>query len=111
MKITKDNIDKLKISDNDKNLLKALLIDIEEINNLSDNVHQEYKKLYIDYQDYHNEYSEERVDPCPDYYGMYTLRFEKNPNEKCGIEMDLDTLDTVICSIYNFTDFMIDFKL
>lgn len=111
MKITTENINDLNISHSNKSLLKALLIDIEELNNLVDNVNQDYKKLYIDFQDWHNEYSEERTDPCPDYYGCYTLRFEKNPNETCGVEMDIEMLDTVICSLVNYVEFIGDFTL
>lgn len=111
MKITIENINNLNISNSNKSLLKALLIDVEDLNNIATNANQEYKKLYIDFQDWHNEYNAERTDPCPDYYGYYTLRFEKNPNEKCGIEMNLEDLDLVICSLYNYAEFMGDFKI
>lgn len=92
MKITDDNI--YYIPKKERSLIKSLLVDLSEINSFSD------KWLYIDWQDYHNEYSPERVDPCPDYYGYYTLR-DKN-NNMIGIEMDIDTLDTVLCTLFNY---------
>lgn len=96
MKITKENLDKLPIIE--RPLVEALLNDLETINSLGT------KKLYIDWQDWHNEYSPERTDPCPDYYGYYTLRFVSN-NDIVGVEMDLDTLDTVMCVLYNYLEY------
>lgn len=93
MRIIDDNINY--IPEKERSLIKALLIDLSEINSFSN------KQLYIDWQDYHNEYSPERVDPCPDYYGYYTLR-DKNNNNMIGIEMDIDTLDTVLCTLFNY---------
>jgi hypothetical protein len=106
MKITKENVDKLNILDNDKRLLNALLLDIAEFNNELDNQNLSNKKLYIDYQDYHNEYSPERTDPCPDYFGYYFLRFENNPNATCGVEMSLDELDNTICTLINLIEYV-----
>ncbi len=102
MKITKENINELNILNVDKCLLNALLLDIDEFNNELDKQNLSNKKLYIDYQDYHNEYSPERCDPCPDYFGYYFLRFENNPNETCGVEMLLDDLDKTLCVLINF---------
>ena len=82
--------------------LYALLIDLEEINNLLEKLNMENRKLYIDY---HDEYSEERVDPCPDYYGFYRLKFEDNQLETVGVEMNIDTLDIVLCSIINLLEY------
>ena len=85
--------------------LYALLVDIEELNNLLEELGLENRKLYIDWQDYHNEYSEERTDPCPDYYGYYRLKFENDHLESVGVEMDIDTLDSVLCSFINFLEY------
>lgn len=109
MKVTIDNINKIDYfggighdyNESFKSILSALLIDIAELNNQID----ENKYIYIDYEDEHTQYSPERTDPCPDYYGYFTLRFENNPYEKIGDYMDLDTLDTVICSLINFVEF------
>ena len=57
-------------------LLYALLLDLAEINNSLEK--KGYDKIYIEYQDYHNEYSPERTDPCPDYYGTYKIYSEGN---------------------------------
>ena len=78
---------------------------IEELNQLLEDKDEAYRKLYIDYQDYHNEYSPERTDPCPDYYGLFSLRFEKNPYETVGDMMTLEELDTILCALVNFMEF------
>lgn len=88
MKITFDNLSSLPISLRELELLKALLNDLNEINSKLD------KEIYIDWNNEHTEYSPERVDPCPDYYGMYRLW---QGNNTLGIEMDLETLDYVMC--------------
>lgn len=84
-----EKIKDIPISDKDKGLLKALLVDLEEINN---NLPKTYH-ISIDWIDKHTKYSSERVDPCPDYYGMYRLWQD---NKTLGIEMDLETLDYVL---------------
>ena len=98
MKITIDNIENLDIKQREKNLLKALLKDLENLNQKS------RESLYIDIQDYHNEYSPERVDPCPDYYGYYTIRTEKDSFETIGVEMTIDDLDIVMCALCNYIE-------
>ena len=102
MKVTREN---LKYVENNQSLLESLLIDLEELNQLLEDKDEAYRKLYIDYQDYHNEYSSERTDPCPDYYGLFSLRFEKNPYETVGDMMTLEELDTILCVLVNFTEF------
>jgi hypothetical protein len=92
MIITKNNIKNIPISDKDKGLLNALLQDLEEINH---NLPSFYIfDICIDWIDKHTKYSPERVDPCPDYYGMYRLW---QGDKTLGIEMDLETLDYVLC--------------
>jgi len=105
MKITKENINELNIHDSEKKLLNALLDDLKEFNDELDKQNLSNKKLYIDYQNYHNEYSPERCDPCPDYFGYYFLRFENNPHETCGNEMSLDEIDIILCVLINFIEF------
>lgn len=101
MKITDKTIDK--IPKQNHCLVQALLNDLFEINEYSDKKH-----IYIDWQDYHNEYSPERTDPCPDYYGMYSLRFEDS-SDIIGVMMTIEDLDMVLCTLYNFIvpDFII----
>lgn len=99
MKITKENIKDLPISESNKEKLGAILKDIEEINNVGGWFNS---PLYIDWQDYHNEYSPERTDPCPDYYGYYTFRIDNsNYHDHLGLEMDLDELDNSVCLIFD----------
>ena len=68
MKVTYENIEDLPIDNKYKVILKALLTDIDEINNanLKD-------PIYIDWEENHTEYSPEWTEPCPDFYGTYSL--------------------------------------
>jgi len=91
MNVTYDNVDDLPIKK--KLLLKALLKDLDEINAKSN------KKLYINWIDTHTEYSPERTDPCPDYYGMFQIKCE---DDTIGIEMTIEDLDMVMCALYNY---------
>ena len=110
MKVTVDNIANIeRISgydlENGKMILKALLDDIKELNDLLIDKGESYRQIYIDYINEHTEYSPERVDPCPDYYGMFALRFERNPYETIGDIMLLDEVDNAICILINFMEF------
>ncbi len=112
MKITNENIKDINFFAGNTNtvgycqrLLEVLLVDLAALNVLLIANHEEYRLLYIDYENEHTEYSPERTDPCPDYYGTFTLRFENDPSEKIGPNMELDDLDTMICGLYNFVEF------
>ena len=113
MKVTTDNIGDIKFIHDfeyrslqeSKNLLISLLIDVKGLNALLINDNKSNKQIFIDYENEHTEYSPERTDPSPDYYGTFTLRFENDPVEKIGPNMDLDDLDTMICGLYNFIEY------
>ena len=94
MKVTNDNIKTLPISAREQGLLESILMDLEDINKID-------PSLYIDWQDYHDEYSPERTDPCPDYYGYYRIG-SCNKEDFIGIEMTIDDLDMVMCTLYNY---------
>ena len=94
--VTLDDVEKLPLTNREKGLLETLIEDLEKINEKS-----EGRSLYIDRQDFHNEYSPERIDPCPDYYGYYTLRWKHN-DEMVGVEMTIEDLDMVLCTLYNY---------
>ena len=96
MKIIENNIKDIPISDYEKGLLNALLQDLEEINH---NLPLHSPNLELEWIDTHTEYSPERTDPCPDYYGMYRIW---RGDDYIGVEMDLDTLDSALCLLYNF---------
>ena len=104
MKLTVENY-KGVVPYKDCPLCEALLIDLEELNQLLENKDDDYKKLYIDYEVEHTQYSPERTDPCPDYYGLFSLKFEKNPYETVGDYMTIEELDSAMCILINFVEF------
>ena len=111
MKVTINNIKKIKYFANDKRtveqcqyLLETLLDDLLEFNTSLDDHGENYRHVYIDYITEHTEYSQERTEPCPDYYGYFNIRFEKNPYETVGPIVDLDELDTILCALINFEE-------
>lgn len=104
MKITLDNYKDI-IPEKDQIMIHGLLLDLLELNTELECIQEPYRKLYIDYITEHTEYSPERTDPCPDFYGMYKLLFEKNPYESVGTEMTLDELDSALCILINFIEF------
>ena len=96
MKITEENY--TIVPEKEQIILKALLTDLEFINDNSKS------KLFINWIDSHTEYSPEWTDPCPDFYGMYELRLEDDPRESIGVEMTLDELDMVICTLSDYKE-------
>ena len=94
MRVTKNNIDKL--PKEERALVKSLLDDLEEINH---NLPLFTSDLELEWIDTHTEYSPERTDPCPDFYGMYRV---KQGTETLGVEMTLDDLDMALCLLYNY---------
>lgn len=97
MKVTHENVETLPISDSEKVLLYSLLDDlVKEINRHGK------AKLYLNFIDEHTKYSPERVDPCPDYYGMYQLIVEDDPRVTIGVEMTLKELDLAMCVLCNY---------
>lgn len=104
MKVTKENLEEVKKINSKIHIgyLESLCLDLMELNNELENNNLYHKRLYIDIQDYHDEYSSERTDPCPDYYGMLSLRFE---NDNCIIGdfiEKLDELDTILFTLIEF---------
>ena len=97
MEVTLNNIKEISSEKRERFLLTALLLDIDEINSITGD------NLYIDWQDFHNECSPEWTDPCPDYYGYYTIR--TNPYETIGLEATIDQLEEYLCVLSNYVDF------
>ncbi len=91
MKITTKNY--REVPEVEQNLLLSLIWDLADFNRDNND------SLYIDWQDYHNDYSPERTDPCPDFYGWYRLRRD---NDTLGEVMDIDQLDSVICVLSDY---------
>ena len=94
MRINESNIENIPIKE--RALVRALLNDLAEINH---NLPLHSPNLELEWIDTHTEYSPERTDPCPDYYGMYRVW---RGDDYIGVEMDLDTLDSALCLLYNF---------
>jgi hypothetical protein len=94
MKITEKTI--YNIPEKEQPLVIALLNDLAEINH---NLPLRSPDLELEWIDVHTEYSPERTDPCPDFYGMYRIW---RGNDTIGVEMDLDTLDSALCLLHNF---------
>jgi len=85
-------------------LLEGMLDDLATLNGLLIDKDEEYRVLYIDYINEHTEYSPERTDPCPDFYGMFRLRFENDPSNNVGGEMNIDQLDMVLFVLVEFEE-------
>lgn len=88
------------VPEQEQNLIKSLMIDLGDINKIISFTHN---SLYISLDTEHTEYSPERTDPCPDYYGFYRLHNSKD-NDTIGIEMTIDELDSNICTLFNFCE-------
>ena len=100
MRVTKENVESLSYYAGQKRgidscglLLCSLLDELSEINSMLGSE----KSMFIDYENVHTDYSPERTDPCPDYYGCFTLRWVNEPSESIGDFMTLEELDLVLC--------------
>jgi len=97
-----DNLEKINLlPKNERNIIHYLLEEINEINKEVNNHRNYFYNLNIDWQDYHDEYSPERVDPCPDYYGYYSLI---EGNKVIGDKMTIEELDNAIFIIEEFIE-------
>lgn len=97
-----DNIKKIDVlPEKERDLISSLLDEIREINKSVNNHRNYFYDLTIDWQDYHNEYSPERVDPCPDYYSYYSL---VEGNKVIGDKMTIEELDNAIFIIKEFIE-------
>lgn len=104
MTITTDNYKNI-VPEKDQNIIYSLLLDILELNNSREGLN-----LYLDIQDYHNEYSDERIEPCPDYYGTYSINFlaEEGSYNSLVYELSAEELDVAVWSIYKFNELFLD---
>lgn len=86
--------------DNTSNgLLKSLLDDLEIINS------QHNTNIELHQVDKHTEWSPERTDPCPDYYGMYYLYIPET-KETIGDYMYIDDLNETMYILSEFSDYL-----
>ena len=96
--------------EHDKNLLYSLICDLKELNDLLSITGYENCQITIEYENNHTEYSPERVDPCPDFYGMFILTSKNNNNETIGDIMTIDELDQALFIIIEFYKNLINKK-
>ena len=95
-----------------QNLNKFMIVNKDTITNLPENEQKLISSLLEDlpvdlniyWQDWHNEYSPERTDPCPDYYGYY--RICSNKGHQIGVEMTLEELDNAIMIISDTLEYV-----
>lgn len=118
MKITRENFkDFIEFDDSfsKESYVNSLLDDVDEINKIIKNSNFEQKpEFYIDIQLHHDEYSPERTDPCPDFFGYLSIRgtvFNEDGNiVRDGIVGDLkkslSEIDYDLYSIYSILDFI-----
>lgn len=105
MKLTKENIETLPVSDKEKRYLLGDLEDIREINEIC-----KEELFYLYWENQHTEYSAERTDPCPDYYGTYSVRTIED-NELIGLECwSEEELQDRICDIYDTCEYLMGRK-
>jgi len=91
--------------ENQHELLESLVNDVIILNFMLEPMNV---KLYIGYQDQHTDYSPERTDPCPDYYGMFYIGVEEYGT--IGSEMTLDELDSSWMLLGEFIEIIIRAK-
>lgn len=103
MKLTDENY-KEYVPEADQELFKSLLIDLSITNRILVEQGDSYRQLYYEIETNHTPYSPERTDPCPDYYGLYTIRFIMNPYETVGDYMTINELDNAMLILSNFID-------
>lgn len=81
-----------------KSLKESLEEDLKQINNM-----KVFAPITLVEQDYHNDYSPERTDPCPDFFGQYSLMCN---GDKINYEpLPLDVIDEIVCCIYNLAKY------
>ena len=100
IQITLNNYKEI-IPEKEQPLIKALLEDLTEINKIISFNTSNY--LWLSFEDEHTQYSPERTDPCPDYYGCYRLH-NSYDNDTIGLEMTIDELDMNLCTLINFCE-------
>ena len=92
MQITKENLNL--IPKEERNFVEDTLdYELEEINSFNKGI------FTLHWQDYHDEYSPERTDPCPDFYGMYYIR--KNNNRVMYVPVTLQEVDEYLFFLWS----------
>lgn len=97
-----------KLPNHEEKLVWSLYDDLLKINKIIEDNIDINKSIYLHWQDWHNEYSAERTDPCPDYYGTYKLI--NSLGETIGEYMDIDELDKILFTIEELLNHLYDKK-
>lgn len=98
MRITRENVGKIPLEDKDKRLLVSIILDVNELNAMTG------KDFFLDWQDFHDEYSPERTDPCPDYYGYFSIMessYDSTVGEKYPTIKELDNAILVLIDSFS----------
>ena len=90
---------KLNKNNTSNGLLRSLLDDLEIINS------QHNTNIELHQVDKHTEWSPERTDPCPDYYGMYYLYIPET-KEIIGDYMYIDDLNEIMYVVSEFSEYL-----
>lgn len=92
MQVTKENLNLL--PEKERNFVEDILdYELEEINSFNKGI------FTLHWQEYHDEYSPERTDPCPDFYGMYYIR--KNNNRVMYVPVTLQEIDEYLFFLWS----------
>ena len=106
--LTKDNIKDVEYSvgcvsmEELPQLLNSLLDEVNGINDMTIDIHGDIASLLsIAWENEHTEYSPERTDPCPDYYGFFYIIKD---GVAVGDAMSIDQLEEAICLLDDFVE-------
>ena len=126
MIVTRDNLDKVDIPEKDKSLLESLLKDTDEFNELigypEDNDRrviymEKLPRIWISWQEYHDEYSPENLEAV-DYYGSFRICISPkdvySDTEEQYIpispELSIDELNTSLCTLVCYFSDLAEFQ-
>ena len=83
------------IDDKDVDLLYAILIDLQDSNN---NVFPKVMEICLNIE--HTQYSPEWVEPMPDFYGMFCVKYANNNDIIGDWITDVHELDNIMYVLY-----------
>ena len=110
IRLNEDNLDKVEhcvrcvVPEKQTRFLLSLVKEASEINDmLTELPGQHMKHISIYWENEHTEYSPERTDPCPDYYGSFYIMMN-DINQVIGDAMTIEQLDEALSLLYDFVE-------